>query len=399
MQGWRIVFHDDWRRFFSKGINMRLLFYVFIVVGSVVYHVWTGVEKTQQSEGGAEVGHQTPLANAGVDMRALLSRPPGKTNSRVFKELMDLTAIANISLPLPSASDIEWQLFQDDILAIHNDEQRPGYKLGSITHRSELIGFVAYLAKYKPHLAMQWVDEKVVNVPVFNHLVQMGLLKNWFVLSNNPDYLVKRSQIGLLRLALNQGVEKAESIAMNAFLHTSHEIKSQEQIRKESRQNPVSMVNLRFAMDAMRADQLRRLEELLINKQINIDVNDIAQIASVFPKSTLLTIIDDYATVDASRQAYAFDAVKLGDESVVQQILDDYVQHIGDDSTFRQQAYTHFSRCPICALALNTDGLIVSNAQAKRLQIKPITFSFARNEEGKVLITDWLETEGLTNEN
>ena len=379
---------------------MRLLFYVFIVAGSVVYHVWTGVEKTQESDAETGPSHsRTPLANAGLDTFELLSRPQGETHSRVFKELMDLTAIASISMPLPSANDAEWQNFQEKVLAVHNDEQRPGYKLGSISHRSELIGFVAYLAKYKPRLAMQWVDEKVVSVSAFNHLVQMGLLKNWFTLSSQPDYLVKRSQIGLLRLALNQGVSKAENIAIKSFLSTKHEVKTEEQIKKKSRQNPVSMVNLRFAIDAMQEDQLNRLEVLLKNKKIKIDIDDIAQITSVFPKQTMLEIIDVYSNFDASRQIYAFDGAKLGDENIVQKILSDYSLHLGDTAQFRKQAYTHFSRCPICTLALNTDGLILSNAQAKRLQTKPTKFLLDRDKDGKLIITDWLEMEELNSAN
>ena len=279
-----------------------------------------------------------PLDVIDMDFSRAENRRAAAADANVESRLPDLEAILDISIPSANANDAEWLEFHNNVESISRD-----WTGSKVRFDSPLMGFLAYLAKHNPRLTMTLVDEGVIDLTAFDLLVQMGLLQNWDELPASPDTVLLSSRIGLLRLGINHGIDHAMRQAADAFLRLS----------KDDRKAEVSLVNLRFALEAMTDAQRASILQMLESNEISFFLGDIRQLKDVYPDRDLLALIE---LKDPGRRQYAYhhiDAALIGNIESIEIILASFrrsIQSGGRDSSI--------GYCTICALALSSDGLL-----------------------------------------
>ena len=359
---------------------MRMMLYSLVLLLSFAYHLFSW-DKLNSPE-----KQLSDLSAIGFDSLKLKLLATGEENQQILHNLPDLKAIAEIKMPLPDSDDQHWSIFADQLIELDQNYNRQIGRNSKITHFSPHIALLAYMAKYQPERVIGLVEQKAVTISAFDHLIQMGLLKNWYELANDPDQLIRASRVGLLRLALNQGVNQSEEIAKKAFLNSDS---------ADNKSLPVSLVNLRFALNSMNDSDKLRIADLLQGNTFNFDINEIRQLRGIFSDETLLSLISNNIDQHRTRQQFWFDAAQMNSQTAVETMLSDYSKHLGDDKKVASYDYKKSAACNICFLALTTDGLMFTHQQAKQLGFRPTKYKISR-DDGKLIIEDWLQKEGVS---
>ncbi len=262
-------------------------------------------------------------------------------NKTVEWNLPDLGEILRVYIPSIYATEDEWLEFYNAITSI-----KQGNGNTRIWHRSPFLGFLAYLAKNNPSLIMDMVDEGKISMDVFGHLVQMGLLNDWYEMSSRPEDIIRSSKIGLLRLGVNLGIDEAKERAKHAFLN----------LEKVNETKDISLKNLRFASSEMTSLEKRIIFEVLMSENVYFNTYDIRFLRGLLTDQEVLEVTKKAKTTNSNKYLpeYTYiEGASLRNAEFAQYIMNDFESIQGNSGDTR-----HINYCVICSLALTTDGLL-----------------------------------------
>lgn len=263
---------------------------------------------------------------------------PGPLNEKVFKETADINALRSLQPPQAGADSEQWLQFAHSLKDIDT-----GSRYGHNDVTSALLSWYVYIARQHPQTIYTLLQENQITDRVFDHLVQFGLLPDWYEQLPNADELLLGNSNLLRLLALERGTDDARRLMQQAFF-------------ADGEKHPhLNMQNLLFALPVMSEDELAQVLPRLHSARFRLDPRQIStlQYHPYFAEQgqALPALIQHAAQgpyqSGRSMASYLLDSAALGDASAVQSLIQDAGSNAGQPTNFY---------CAVCYLALEAEG-------------------------------------------
>lgn len=259
----------------------------------------------------------------------------------VFEETPDIDALSRLSAPRPGATPEEWLRFADAL-----DEIDFGKRYQKAGISTPLLGWYAYIAKHNPETLYQLYNESRISTRQFRHLLQFGLLPNWYEQVKGVDRLILKNSDALASVVIQKGEKEARRLFIEAFFSSS------------TTPTSLELVNLKYALPAMTVEEKQQLLPRLKSGVFTLDPRTVRYLAldKSFQEEEkiLLGLINDSASKygysrGRSMSSYFYSAAKYGAEDYVRKMIFDTSDNAGQPTNFY---------CAACGLAITSDGLL-----------------------------------------
>lgn len=291
-------------------------------------------------------------------------------NEKAYKNTADIEALLNVKAPEKSASVNEWYRF-----ALSLDDIELGKRYSNSGTTTILLGWYAYIAKYKPEALYKLYNQGKLGGSKFEHLLQFGFLKYWDESINDVDKLLLDNRQAVLTLAYSKGADQVRKRIAQAFFKEADK-QTTKQWGKRLR-----IENLLFAIKGMTTNEKKRILPILKRDVFQIDPREFyrLKLTKLFSDSDISLLIEQYAKQPSYSQrmmsGYMADGAMLGNEK--------YIKIMTQDLEDNAKQPTNFY-CAACGLALSTDGLVgypLINAAKKGKVI------FSKDSNGAVILS------------
>jgi hypothetical protein len=211
-------------------------------------------------------------------------------------------------------------------------------------YTTPLLPWYVYIARQSPEAIYTLYQDRSINSRIIGHLIQFGLLPNWYEELEGAQQLLLREEVALIHLAVHRGSEFARAELISLIREN------------EGRLSSVEAAPLRFALSGMQDHEVDQLLTRMSRGEIRIDPRSLRGLMQE-PRlkgreSEMLAILHQQEggrSSSRSMSSYFLHGAELGDA--------DYVQELITDVHDNDQQPTNFY-CAACALALVTDGLM-----------------------------------------
>jgi len=276
----------------------------------------------------------------------------GEVDEQVLKDTADIEPLLALAPPSDDAPDGEWQKFLAQLNQVGS---------GKYHTSTPLLPWYAYIATHRPQVLYKKLGSSDFDTTKFNHLLQMGMLGDWYQYVEDPDALLLSSGQALMGYALANGEREARRRVAEAFFNSA---------RNTDRTHPLSLEleNIRFAAPAMTTQEKAGLLDALLQGPFNLDPRDVRRLTLLeeMDREKLLGLIEKFQYSNKSMSSYMTTAALLGEAR--------YIRVMAGDARDNDRQPTNFY-CSVCGLALAADGLIgeplVRAEDSGELQILP----------------------------
>ncbi|MGL6161168.1 hypothetical protein [Microbulbifer sp.] len=280
----------------------------------------------------------------------------GEIDEQVMKDTASIEQLLALTPPGNGAPGREWQNFLAQLNQVDTGER---YSNGGAT--TPLLPWYAYIAKHNPQALYKNLNSGDFDSSKFNHLLQMGMLGDWYQYVESIDKLLLGSEQALLSYALARGGEEARRKVTEAFFNIA---------RDSDRTHPLSLEleNIRFAAPAMNPQERQILLDSLLQGPFKIDPRSVRRLTLLedMNREKLRALIEKFQYSHKSMSSYMTTAALLGEAKYISVMAGDARDNDGQPTNFY---------CSVCGLALAADGLIgeplVQAEDRDELQILP----------------------------
>jgi len=272
---------------------------------------------------------------------------PSKLNKTALKDTAAIEPLLALTAPDKDDSVQDWYDF-----ALSFDDLDLGKRYGNYGQTTPMLGWYAYIAKYKPQAIYKLYNQGKIGNTKLEHLLQFGYLTYWEEYINDVDKLLLSVNQAVLSMAFEKGSEEARKRVAKAFFRLGNDDLA-------TRNPKLRIENLLFAMKTMTADEKTRTKRILESGTFNIDPRSLyrLKLSDIYKNDSenknLLSLMEMYAGRGSYQQrsmsSYMTDGAILGNQ--------DYVAAMVKDLETNAKQPTNFY-CAACGLALSADGLI-----------------------------------------
>lgn len=243
--------------------------------------------------------------------------------------------------PADEAPTAEWLNFAHQV-----KETRTDTRHDNNDYTTPLLSWYVYIARHHPDAIYEFYASRNINDRLFSHLLQFGLLPDWYEKLPNASQLLLKDSTALINLATHRGIDFARGELITAIRG------------KQGERFSIEGDHLLFAMSAMDSYEIEQLFSRIQQGAIVVDPRDLRALGFVpelaGKERELLAAIAAQGTRGYSQRAmssYFLHAAELGGTSYVEQMLPDAQDNAAQPTNFY---------CAACYLALVSDGLIGS---------------------------------------
>ena len=243
--------------------------------------------------------------------------------------------------PTDDASTERWLAFAQQVKATDNGTRHDNYD-----YTTPLLPWYVYIARRHPEAIYRFYAERQIGARTFSHLLQFGLLPEWYQRLPDARALLLKDSTALINLATHQGLDFARAELIGAIRE-----------RREERFS-IDGDHLRLAMGAMDGNEVLQLFARVQSGEIIVDPRHLRPLETVSElngmQGELLTAIATQALkgyADRGMSSYFLHGAELGEAHYVEEMLKDAGDNAGQPNNFY---------CAACYLALVSDGLIGS---------------------------------------
>lgn len=309
----------------------------------------------------------SPPAAASVPAASAKERPAAKKRATkqtgryetVLADLPDIDALVALQPPSADAPTHEWVAFGRSLPEVDS-----GQRYGNHGITTPILVWYALIARNRPEAIYQLHAEKVVGDSQLGHLIQFGLLPDWYEHLENADALILTDGAALTSLAVAEGIDFARRRFADAFLAA------------EGRRRRLSMENLRFSLASMNEAEIAAVLPKLQSGTFDVDARGLRRLmlGGRFDdaREAVLALMVDNGSSSRSMSSYFVHGAELGHA--------DYVDGLIGDAADNARQPTNFY-CAACGLALVTDGLlgtplIEAVAGGRRVRLERVATGF-----------------------
>lgn len=272
---------------------------------------------------------------------------------------VDSMAFANLSPPPLDAPEEQWLTFAHQV-----KNTKTGSRHDNSDYTSPLLPWYVYIARHSPEAIYTLYKERAINSRIMGHLIQFGLLPEWYEEMGDARKLLLNESSALINLAVHRGSDFARKEVISLL--------------RENESKPISVRvgPLLFALPAMQAQEVDNMLAQMRDGSMRIDPRSLRALM-LEPRlkgrsSEMLAIMRTQARGSyssprsRSMSSYFLHGAELGGV--------DYVEYLIGDAKENNSQPTNFY-CAACALALMSDGiagsaLLDALAQEKHIAVQ-----------------------------
>lgn len=250
--------------------------------------------------------------------------------------------IDNLTPPPPGASRAQWLSFAHQVSGT-----KTGSRHDNRDYTSPLLPWYVYIARQSPEAIYSLYQDRTINKRILGHLIQFGLLPEWYQQLPDARKLLLNEPAALINLA----VHHSSAFAREELISLLREY--------ESQMGSISAGTLLFAISGMQDHELESILSQLQNGTMRIDPRSLRHLM-LEPRlenrdSDVLAIMRTQekggynSGKSRSMSSYFLHGAELG--------AADYVEKLIHDAKDNNDQPTNFY-CAACSLALVSEGLV-----------------------------------------
>lgn len=247
----------------------------------------------------------------------------------------------NLVPPATGATNAEWLAFAHQV---HDTET--GSQHDNSDYTTPLLPWYAYIARQNPHAIYTLYQERNINDRIMGHLIQFGLLPQWYEEMEGAQKLLLSEPAALINLAVQRGSDFARAELISLLRNG------------EAQRGRVGAGPLLFAISGMRDDEIDKLLTQLGSGALRLDPRSLRTLMQEprveSRESEMLAILRVQAqrygsSSSRSMSSYFLHGAELGAQDYVSNLVADVQDNDGQPTNFY---------CAACYLALVSDGMV-----------------------------------------